>query len=107
MGIYIGAVKTSAFMKKFGSNVSIQGSLQTLRVDIVDSEQSSSKKKNAKGKQHKGRKFPKFSIDMGEQSPHLTLKLNIICELTKITTTLGHVLFQAWRHLHSYAKVSR
>ena len=64
LGIYIGAVKTSAFMKKFGGNVSIQGSLQTLRVDIVDSEQSSSRKKNSKSKQ-RIRKFHKFSIDMG------------------------------------------
>ncbi len=74
MGIYIGAVKTSAFMKKFGGNVSIQGSLQTLRVDIVDSEQSSTKKKNSKGKQ-KTRKFPKFSIDMGKEQGELQLCL--------------------------------
>ncbi len=68
MGIYIGAVKTSAFMKKFGGNVSIQGSLQTLRVDIVDSENNSSKKKGAKPGKPKSRKLPKFTIDMGKET---------------------------------------
>ena len=57
----------SALMKKFGGNVSITGLLQTLRIDIVDSETLDRKPKQ-KGK-GKSRKLPKFHIDTGLDMP--------------------------------------
>ena len=52
-------------MKKFGGNVSVQVLLHILRVDIVDSETSTTQQKG-KGK---SKKSPKFHIDTGFETP--------------------------------------
>ncbi len=69
IGIHLGAVKSSAFMKKFGGNVSISGSLQTLKVDIVDSETGTSRKTKVTKGRLRAKKLPKLNIDAGLETP--------------------------------------
>ena len=61
----MGTVKSSAFMKKFGGNVSIQGNLKKLRILIVDSENQSSSKVKAKGGKGRIKRLPKLQLEAG------------------------------------------
>ena len=67
IGLNIGAIKTTALIKKFGGNVSVIGKLQVLRIDIVDSEITNKSRRGRKGKTRTN--LPKFHIDTGFATP--------------------------------------
>ena len=68
IGLQMEAVKMSAMMKKFGGNISVRSHLQTLRIEIVDSESGTMRKPKGKGK-GRLKKTPKFVIDTGLDKP--------------------------------------
>ena len=68
IGLHIEAVKSSAIMRKFGGSVSLKGNLQSMRIDIVDSESGKGEKGRGKSRT---RRLAKFQIDTGFEMPAL------------------------------------
>ncbi len=105
IGLEVGDLKMSAVMKKFGGNISLQGSFPIIKIEIVDSEvdHKDSRKSKGKGKQSKGKKAKDIRIDAGsEKAPfqcdaldvRITMK-DVIDEIQKSHDEFGSVMGSA------------
>ena len=81
-------------MKKFGGNVSMQGQLQTLRVDIIDSEFSQGASKSRHKGKGRTKKLPRLNLDSAFEMPAF------ICDNFSVVVSMKDIVdFEKENHL--------